>query len=266
MAIKRKVTLVPIPEVDTSVSLSDLNRTFNVSPPDGLGWKLENAFRGEHNIYYIWVNGGIEYDFGYENYWTTKSDDLVNGLVGEGSKFKIDMTSSDTTKNVSGYFEPYNSYIYGGTLAWEGSGSGKTVSLEVIADATSLISGDSVVVVNNKIIPVDDNSGTNSVDLTSYTLLDSYDSGYWDIIDGVLTPNYSETGQFSMYTNDVTVARLINDIDLIPSNVGQHEIVSKNAWRVFPNYRFQLTANAISTGDWSVVLYFHMIKRKTVSY
>lgn len=268
MAIKRKITAQPLPIVDTSPDYKDEDRVFDAVSPEGVGWKLENSFRGEYNLFHVWKQGDVTYDDGFENYWSSKGDDLINGTVGIGSKFYISMTTEDTTKSIEGAFLPYESYIYGGTVFWEGDNNKKTVSLDVVASASTLSSGSTVTVESgtNKIIPSSDNTGTNSLGST-VTLVDNKEmTGWWDFVDHQLQPNITQTGSFDLYTVDVTVARLLNDLDLMPKASGQNWIKAQNAWRVFPGYKFKLIANNIDNGNWDVSLVFHMIKRKTVSY
>lgn len=268
MAIKRKITAQPIPDVDASPDYKDQDRVFDALAPEGVGWKLENSFRGEYNIFHVWKKGDINYDDGMENYWTSKGDDLINGTVGDGQKFSISMGTGETTKSVEGSFLPYESFIYGGTIFWEGDSNKKTVTLDVVATAASLTTGDSVIVESgtNKVVPKSDNSGTNALDGIP-TLVDSKTStGWWDFIDNELVPNFNMEGSFDIYTVDKTVARLLNDFDLMPKVSGESCIKADNAWKVFPGYKFKLIANNIEDGNWDVSLVFHMIKRKTVSY
>lgn len=268
MAIKRKITAQALPEVDTSPDLRDSNREFEALAPEGVGWKLENSFRGEYNIFHVWKKGDVNYDNGFENYWTSKGDDLSNGIVGDGTKFSISMTTGDTQKTVEGTFLPYESFIYGGTIFWEGSSNKKTVSLDVVASASSIKSGTTVTVDSNtnKVIPSSDNTGTNDIDGIP-TLVDNKTlNGWWDFTNDQLIPNIEQKGSFDIYTVDVTVARLLNDLDLMPKASGENCIKADNAWKVFPGYKFKLIANSIEDGDWDVSLVFHMIKRKTVSY
>ena len=266
MAIKRIITAQEIPEVDTSPDLRNSDRELEAIAPNGIGWKLENSFRGEYNIFHVWKQGDVNYDSGFENYWSSKTDDVANNTIGDGSKFSLSLTTSDNEKTVEGKFIPYDSYIYGGTIFWEGDTSDKTVSLDVIAEATTLVSGDLVTVDgNNKVVPSETQTGTHDIDTA--TLVDNKSlTGWWDYTDHQLTPNYSQEGQFDLYNIDVTVARLLNEIDLMPATSGHNDIKSNNAWRVFPGYKFKFIAKNPDNGTWKTTLVFHMIKRQTVSY
>lgn len=266
MAIKRIITAQELPEVDTSPDLNDSDRTFETAQPEGDGWKLENSFRGEYNIFHVWKKGDINYDSGFENYWSSKADDLTTGDIGTGTKFTLSLGSSDTEKSVEGKFIPYESYIYGGSVFWEGDSSEKSISLEVIAEASTLTSGDTVTVDgNDKIVPNDTQTGTH--DVISATLVDNKShNGWWDYINEQLVPNMAQEGKFDLYNTDKLVAVLLNEIDLIPSTSGQNDIKSDNAWRVFPGYKFKFVAKNPENGTWKTTLVFHMIKKKTVSY
>ena len=257
MAIKRIITAQEIPEVDTSPDLRTSDREIDAVQPDGIGWKLENSFRGEYNIFHVWKQGDINYDSGFENYWSSKSDDVANNVVGDGNKFSLSLTSSDSELSVEGEFIPYESYIYGGSIFWDGDSSNKTVTLEVIAKQTTLVSGDSITVDgNNKIVPNETQSGTHDIDVP--TLVDNKTStGWWDYTDHQLVPNYSQEGTFDLYNVDKTVARLLNEIDLMPSEAGNNEIKSENAWRVFPGYKFKFIAKNPDSGTWKTTLVFH---------
>lgn len=268
MAIKRKITAQEVPDVDVSPDYKNKSRIFDAASPDGVGWKLENSFRGEYNIFHVWKKGDVDYDDGLENYWTSKGDNLDNGTVGDGEKFSITMNTGDTTKSVEGSFLPYESFIYGGTICWEGSNNKKTVSLDVVATAANTTIGSTVTIESgtNKVIPSPTNSGTHDIDGIP-TLVDNKTlTGWWDFIDNELVPNVNQSGKFDIYTVDKTVARLLNDFDLIPKSSGDNCIKSPNAWKVFPGYKFKLIANNITDGEWDLSLVFHMIKRKTVSY
>ena len=59
-------------------------------------------------------------------------------------------------------------------------------------------------------------------------------TGWWDFTNDQLVPNIEQKGSFDIYTVDVTVARLLNDLDLMPKASGENCIKADNAWKVFP--------------------------------
>ena len=196
----------------------------------------------------------------------SKGDDVINDEIGTGTKFALSLETTDSEKSIEGKFIPYDSYIYGGSVFWEGDSSEKSISLEVVAEASNLTSGDTVTVDgDNKIVPNDTQTGTH--DITSATLVDNKsNTGWWDYSEQQLIPNLSQEGQFDLYNVDKLVARLLNEIDLMPSTSGQNDISSDNAWRVFPGYKFKFIAKNPESGTWRTTLVFHMIKKQTVSY
>ena len=267
MAIRRVITAQELPDVDTSPHNKNSNRTINAVVPEGNGWKLEHSFSGEYNLFHVWKQGDVTYDSGFENYWSSKADDLTTGDIGTGEKFCMDFESTDNELSVEGRFIPFDTFIYGGTVFWEGDTSSKTISLEVVAHATTLISGDTVTIdtSTNKLIPSDPTTATHSFEKP--TLVDNKSkTGWWDFINGQLIPNVNQEGKFDLYNIDITVARLLNHIDLMPSTGGQNYIKSDNAWRVFPGYKFKFIGFNPDGGTWRVSLMFHLIKRVTVNY
>lgn len=266
MAIKRKMTAQEIPQVDTSPSYNESEREFNISCPDGIGWTLERSFRGEYNIFHVWKRGDTDYDSDYENCWSSMSDDVVNNIVGGGNKFSISITDTETEKSVDGTFIPFETFIHGGSVFWEGDSSPKSISLEVVANATETVSGTmSDIDVDGKIYPVSDNLGNYDIG-ANFTLVDNKNhTGHWDFIDYQLQPNLTQTGKYDLYNKEVIVARLINSFDLLPASSGEKTISSGNAWKVFPNYNFRFKVHD-NNSNCKVTLMFHMIKRKTVSY
>jgi len=266
MPIKRKITAQELPMVDTSPSYKNEAREFLIDAPDGSGWSLEHSFRGEYNIFHVWKKGDTNYDNDYENCWSSVADDIDNDVVGGGAKFTIDILSAESEKSIEGAFLPFETFIHGGSLFWEGDNSPKSVTLEVVGAPTDLVSGTTVDVDNDgKIFFVGQSNGNYDLGTNVCIIDNKTNSGHWDYIDYQLLPNMNNEGKYDLYNKEIVVAKLINSFDLLPSSHGSKTIESGNAWKVLPHYKFRLRVHDNSS-NCKVSLMFHMIKRKTVSY
>lgn len=268
MAIENRITFQPIPKVEQSGDYVNEDRDMGIPTPEGSGWRLAYSMRGEFNICHVWKKGGIQYDRGYENTWTSKGDDIINNKIGEGSIMVLSNEVGVAEKEVTFEFIPKDTYMFGGAISWEGAGTQDALTIDVIATATSVSTGGnlSVIVVDDKIVPVDAGTGTHEITGMPTVVDNKSNTGYWNFDSGSLVEAPNQDGNIDLYTVDKVVARLVNYLPTIPTTYYGHSISSENAWKILPGYKFKFRSHNVSNTEWSASMTLSMIRRKTVDY
>jgi len=190
---------------------------------------------------------------GYTQYPTGRADNITNGTYGDGDILKLDAT------NDVKYFQLLQHwYAVGATAIWESAKLADSLDAWLICPATTghvEETGD-YNITNYKIIPVAEDTGSYSLDLTAkLTNTDILkcvpvpsvgNQGWFDYAkwDNVLTRNMDQDGGYDLYTVDVTLFRFGNMIfgrgyDGAESVCQCSDVVGKliyNSWKI----KFQL--------------------------
>lgn len=268
MAIENRITFQKLPKVEQSSNYDNESRESQIPYPDGSGWRLAYSIRGEFNICHVWKKGGIQYDRGYENTWTSKGDNISTNQIGQGQTMVITNEVDLPEKQVDIEFLPASTYMHGGAVSWQDASVQDSISVEVIALATDIIAGGnlSVTIVDNKIVPTERGAGTHEI-AGMPTVVDSKgNTGYWNFSNGSLLEAPNQDGNVDLYTVDMAVACLVNNLPTVPTTSYGQNIKSENAWKVLPGYKFRFKTHNVSNTTWTATLSLAMFRKQTIDY
>lgn len=271
MPAKTKLTFDKIPDVDSSPDLFDgSEKTYEITRPDGNGWKHEDSFLGNNSIISVWKKGTPDFDDGYELYWTGAGDDIVTNQIGEGSEILIQVSNTDEVdKYVDIEFIPDETYLYGGQAMWSGTQLHDSISLVVVAKANvfATLGNDDLILDNGRAKYVGVGNGTHSFTDIPILIDNKEGLGYWNYdIESGLMPAVNGDGKYDIIDSEKTVARLINKVPTSPNTDSYVEIASVNAWKILYGYKFRFIAhvNASNKHAWSCSLFLSMFRKSTI--
>ncbi len=154
--------------------------------------------------------------------WTGSGDDLVGGTIGGGDILHFTSTVDTGTKTIEAEFNSDEGrvWIHEGYLAFDGAGPGDYMEANVRAHPTPIQTSTDLdlILSGNKILPAPSGpgTGTHGFDLVTgppVPISRSFSmNGGWDISDGVLVPNYNDTGAIALNRTERTVHRFHNKI------------------------------------------------------
>lgn len=269
MAVKTKVTMQQLPEADLAPQFfAESKKDFVLDSPEGNGWQLQYSFLGNNVIYHVWKKGQPTFDFGYENYYTGRGDDMTNEIIGEGVPMEIQTNTTDSESYVDVEFLPNETYLQGGEAMWHDSAYGDAVSIVVVSKANILSSeGDDLFLsLDGNRVKMDYVNPTHKFINPPVLVDNKYQTGYWDFNGHNLTPNDEGKGRYDILTVEKTVARLVNHVPVSPNSDGYVELSTTNAWKILPGYKFRFIAHNNSKTIWQCNFFLHMFRRSTIDY
>lgn len=269
MAVKTKITMQQLPKADLAPQFfEESDKEFILQSPNGNGWQLQYSFLGNNVIYHVWKKGKPTFDFGYENYYTGKGDDIENEIIGAGQPMEIETVASEAESYIDVEFLPNDTYLQGGEAMWRDSQHGDAISIVVISKANILSTEgtDLYLSLDGNRIKEDLQNPTHKFINPPVLVDNKSQQGYWDFDGSNIIANNAGQGRFDILTIEKTVARLVNYVPVSPNSNGYVELETENAWKIQPGYKFRFIAHNNSGTQWKCNFFLHMFRESTIDY
>jgi len=260
MAVTNRITMLPFPDADTALEYyNSSEKFFDLEPPEGYGWRLENSFIGNNVIYFHWKKGSMLFDGGLNHYWTGYGDNLTTSTYGDGNRMVINNTTGIISSYVDVEFIHTDTYMYGGTVTVDNSDFGNEITMEYYAKETTLETSTSgtVIIDNGKVLPSD--NGTHNI--VDFGLVPD-DNGDWDYDENGLVA--SVNGKFSLYTFNVLLVRPVNGLPITGLNGTEQSIISNNVIDLLYGSFLRIKTKNNTDTNWNAYIYVHLLRKNTI--
>lgn len=181
--------------------------------------------------------------------WAGAGDDMTTGEPGAGPLAHVQVATANSEVSQDAFFHPDNGkvHIFDGYLQWQDAAPGDHICVEVRALPTTLqqaVNLDLVVDVDGWISysTGGPGTGTHGFAATPSLIVRSFSKdGQWDYdtVNG-LTPNFTNTGEYKISTDDKLVHRFVNHLPIIGNSYGMFALDSSEATEVPPGLYVRL--------------------------
>lgn len=192
--------------------------------------------------------------------FTGSGDDPTNG-VGQGTIFNS--SSNDTSPTDHSVEWNFNDpvYVAGGSINYTNAIAGDTMSYYLFAAANTTTStagagncdygtgGDT-----GKLVPNQATTGARTVNLTTAIPVPNLlGTGWWDwtcpsgVGKGTITPNYTHTGTYDLYTVQIKLANLLLNVPMLGTLWSKFSIPAVVPKKVLPQWTHHVTIHNVGT-------------------
>ena len=206
----------------------------------------------------------------YNTVWQGAGDDVENHVLAGGPLLGCVLTPGISTQVIDAHFDTSfgAAFIHEGYLQWETAGWGDYIDCEAISGPTLLqtfVNKDLIVDgIKIKYSPNGPGTGTHGFADIPALVPNLTTTGSWNY-DGInLTPNFTDTGDYDLYTTDRTVVRFINRVPVYGTSYTYVRLQSADYHLIPPGWYLRLTAYNSSNTTWRIWLLMTLYRERTL--
>lgn len=208
--------------------------------------------------------------------WSGSGDDPVTGMICGGELLDFQLEPGKPVHSIDIVFDVIRNgrvWIHEGYLKFKDGGCGDYMSAEVIADPTILqqIANLDLLVSESGVItysPGGPGTGTHGfadpnkiAPITRPVILD----GGWDLDNGSLIPNFSNTGTYKLSTEEQIVHRYMNKLPTCGTCSSYFSMTSDESGQMLSNFRLRMHAYNNSDTTWEASVIMEIYRERTAN-
>ncbi len=204
--------------------------------------------------------------------WAGSGDDVVNHVIFGGDLIAIENEPNVPSKTIDIKFDPIfgEVWLHEGYAMWENAGFGDYLSVQAIAPACPLqpfINKD-LVLDGNKVKYSLGGPGTGDYGFSGIPapVRNHSNTGSWDFNFNTsqLTPNFTNTGKFDIFTEDKSVNDFISRLPIAGTTYSYVMLQSADSTQVISPYFIRIKTYNISNTSWKIWMFVTLYRERTV--